>query len=745
MSGYALVVLTLHPATPLVLGQSNGAVRGAGQMNISAFGELPARFNGRVTTMDVVARAMLKRCSDRDVFVDAEGKQQPAVRWFLDVITGGSDEHRVVPIENAELLELLDLDKPRKATPRRGGDAATPLYSIAELKPRVERIDEKMRRIQRDGANELDDEYEASLSNLYSRIQLFALLTAHLRLPEANDAVAARQMVQFVDDMDPYALFRMVPAGEAPHRWQTLVRSEATLRITALLKAQPNRAAHLMQAILAAYREQDTEEFNERLSDYRKWIEAQGIAKSPVEFDVPPSWRETGVVTPDHPQFFGSVLANGQTVAEFDIGKGDLWIKAFLRHFTGRTMSDAQIVNDWRVGFGLMPLAEKELAKTGTPITIAGHDVRYFDLIPTDDAETLQKRTLGAIVRHGKHTFLINVGLPDEVTDHLQTFESFAGSLKLASDEELSRWFPDSPPADPMPLRTTAVALVPDQTRLWSLQLVESTPEAYTTPHRKAFDELIRTITPSDDSEKKGIQWTDPKNWRRDPPGPQPIYYAADDRSTAAFIAVYAIGDAKNADRLPLVNLWRIQAGLPAWRREEMVEASQEIRVAGRTVTLLEFEALPKPETASPQPAAAELTYETPQGWVAGKASPFRKASFQVKQGAQQADISVVALPASENSWVANVNRWRAQLQLDPLAQKAVAEATKKTPIGHGEGNYLDIRGDDGRRILAAVAVRGDQEWWFKMMGDEKSVGEQEDNFKAFLKSIHFAPEPARQ
>ena len=46
----------------------------AEEMDMAAFGQLPARFNGRVITYDALARNCLTRISGRDIAHDAESK-----------------------------------------------------------------------------------------------------------------------------------------------------------------------------------------------------------------------------------------------------------------------------------------------------------------------------------------------------------------------------------------------------------------------------------------------------------------------------------------------------------------------------------------------------------------------------------------------------------------------------------------------------------------------------------------------
>ena len=388
-----------------------------------------------------------------------------------------------------------------------------------------------------------------------------------------------------------------------------------------------------------------------------------------------------------------------------------------------------------------MPLSDREVAKTGTPITISGHKVFYLDLVPSKNVDTFYKRIVGAVVRHGDHTFLINAGLPEVVTHHKHTFESFAKSLEFASAKDLDRWFPASQPLQQGGFQTSAVALVPDGPRLWSFQLFENAQGKQENSQHEVFEELIRSISPLQGNAKAGIQWADPKDWEREGPANQPIIYSLQSRTAAAQLMIYVVADAADVDRLPLVNLWRIQSGLPAWQREQMAKASRKLQIAGRTVALFNFEtiaAIAGSEDPPSQPPESELTYRVPEGWTAGKASLFRKASFLIQEGDKQADISVSVLPVAAKSLLNNVNRWRAQVQLGPLDEAAIRESVKKVAVAGKTGQYIDIPGTNGNRILAVIAERDEGIWFFKMMGDEQLVGKQKDAFESFVKSVRF-------
>ena len=760
LSAYVMPLLIAMPVFAHADDQPASAKRDAVRMNVSAFGKLPVRFNGRVTTFAAVAPLMLTKVSGRAFTVDAKGEKQSAVCWLLDVMTDNENvkEQELFLIQNPKLLARLGFADDPRVRRVRGEDAkppkvlGPPRFAVAELRPKLEWIEKESNRILRDVKLGDYDDFHLAIVDLRVQLHAFKSMIMVQRFPQLTvaDVKVVRRLLQTTGQIDQYAWLKIVPAPEENGQWQTNLRAGIMLHASELLKKKPNPAAQSLKAIFTAYRKQEVGNFNRRLAEYFKWTKENDVARSPVSFTLPKTWRETGVRVGNGNQMFNGVEANGETIAEFDIGEGMQYIKAFVRHFTGNTMPDAHIYNQWRVDFGLMPLAESELAKAGTPITIAGHKVIYLDLIPSKEIDSFYKQTLGTVIRHGHHTFLINVGLPEVVTHHKRTFESFARSLKFASDKDLNRWFPESRPTARGDFQTTALALVPDGTRLWSFQLIERVQGIKDHSQQRVFEKLIRSISARKGNAKSGIQWAEPEDWRRAEMEAPPIIYFSPDRLAAfqAQIVVYGIGDAMNRDRLPLVNLWRIHSGLPAWQRAQMDKASRELQVAGRNVTLIKFETLPVPIPSvkpAPQPRKSELTYQVPKGWAAGKPGAFRTISFLIRDGDKQAEVVVAGLPpAAANAIVNNVNRWRAQLKLKALDEAAVQKSVEKIAVAGKTGHYIDITGTDGRRILAVMSERDDRVWFFKMTGDEQLVGKHKKSFESFVKSVSFKAEPAK-
>jgi hypothetical protein len=143
--------------------------------------------------------------------------------------------------------------------------------------------------------------------------------------------------------------------------------------------------------------------------------------------------------------------------------------------------------------------------------------------------------------------------------------------------------------------------------------------------------------------------------------------------------------------------------------------------------------------TTPPKPP----TFQVPKGWRAVEPAPLCLARFQIGEGEQIATMTVVGLTGDGGGLVANVNRWRAQLGLEALAEKDALKFVQAIKVDGISGHTVDMTGPEtlGKttpRILAVMVKQGEQTWFFKLMGPASLIGEQKSAFEGFLKSVRF-------
>jgi hypothetical protein len=138
------------------------------------------------------------------------------------------------------------------------------------------------------------------------------------------------------------------------------------------------------------------------------------------------------------------------------------------------------------------------------------------------------------------------------------------------------------------------------------------------------------------------------------------------------------------------------------------------------------------------------ITYTTPNGWSATPASGMRRAAFEVIDGKQKVEITVISLSQSGGERLANVNRWRNQIQLTDTTAQQLAKDLQKIQMVSATGDYVELVGPaeaaPRQAILAVLTDVAGSTWFIKLMGDaELAMGERE-RFQAFVRSVKFSP-----
>jgi hypothetical protein len=151
----------------------------------------------------------------------------------------------------------------------------------------------------------------------------------------------------------------------------------------------------------------------------------------------------------------------------------------------------------------------------------------------------------------------------------------------------------------------------------------------------------------------------------------------------------------------------------------------------------------PTPPPIEPS-QGAPLQYTLPPDWQEKPLSPMRLASFKaVASNGKEADVSVVSLPGMAGGDLANVNRWRGQVNLAPIGEDALAKTARHVQANGHDFLVVDLVSDapmgdqhEKQRILAAVLDENDRSWFIKMTGEDAAVESQRSAFTNFLQSL---------
>jgi len=114
-----------------------------------------------------------------------------------------------------------------------------------------------------------------------------------------------------------------------------------------------------------------------------------------------------------------------------------------------------------------------------------------------------------------------------------------------------------------------------------------------------------------------------------------------------------------------------------------------------------------------------------------------RKGSFSVGD----ADLSITAFPGDVGGLLANLNRWRGELQLAPLTPADLPTATVTVPTADPALKFLvvDIAGTPGgtpTRTIGAILSVGSDTYFFKLKGPDATVATAKADFLTFLATV---------
>jgi hypothetical protein len=143
-------------------------------------------------------------------------------------------------------------------------------------------------------------------------------------------------------------------------------------------------------------------------------------------------------------------------------------------------------------------------------------------------------------------------------------------------------------------------------------------------------------------------------------------------------------------------------------------------------------------ETPVATTSGTGLQWQAPARWKAKPLSAMRKGSFAVAGSAgTNADLSITAFPGDVGGELANVNRWRGQVQLPALTPDDLAGAvTHQTYHGLSFTIVEAKSAGSAQRILGAIVPYGDSTWFFKLMGPDAVVTAAKPEFLAFLQTV---------
>jgi hypothetical protein len=137
--------------------------------------------------------------------------------------------------------------------------------------------------------------------------------------------------------------------------------------------------------------------------------------------------------------------------------------------------------------------------------------------------------------------------------------------------------------------------------------------------------------------------------------------------------------------------------------------------------------------------AGASLAWTAPAAWQSKPGSAMRKATYVITgEGGVSAELAVTAFPGDVGGEVANVNRWRGQLQLAPQSPTEAAAALTRVQANGLAIGVVEMVGTGATpvRLIGAMVPFDGSTWFFKLTGPDALVAGQKQAFLEFARSI---------
>ena len=135
-----------------------------------------------------------------------------------------------------------------------------------------------------------------------------------------------------------------------------------------------------------------------------------------------------------------------------------------------------------------------------------------------------------------------------------------------------------------------------------------------------------------------------------------------------------------------------------------------------------------------------ELIWETPDSWISSEGSSMRLASFAIPYSGGTGDLSVIQLGGDGGGLKSNVNRWRGQLNLEPISLMEIENNILRETGLLGTYSIIQIINQKmDSAFLCAIIPTGDYTIFVKLSLKPNGIIEIKDDFVTFCSSLNFS------
>jgi len=147
------------------------------------------------------------------------------------------------------------------------------------------------------------------------------------------------------------------------------------------------------------------------------------------------------------------------------------------------------------------------------------------------------------------------------------------------------------------------------------------------------------------------------------------------------------------------------------------------------------------PTAAPASEGPAKPDWQVPPDWKEQPPSQMLLAKFLLSGNAgAKAEVTVSVFPGDTGGLLANVNRWRGQVGLRPVAPTELGTLPSLDVLG-GKATLVDVSGvRNGQkvRLIGAIVPREGSTWFYKLMGDEEVAQQQKSALLKFIQTVRY-------
>ena len=146
----------------------------------------------------------------------------------------------------------------------------------------------------------------------------------------------------------------------------------------------------------------------------------------------------------------------------------------------------------------------------------------------------------------------------------------------------------------------------------------------------------------------------------------------------------------------------------------------------------------------TPRDNAGKPIWVVPAGWQEAPAGQMLVAKFVVPGASgARAELNVSQLGGLGGGILPNVNRWRGQLGLPPLAESDLDKQLQSLDLGGSKAMLVDMSGTEAKtgqkaRLLAAIVPQTGQTWFYRLMGNEQVIEQEKETFMKFVQTAKY-------